>query len=304
MERSYSPAGFRPPDTRPLLSGASSSSLGGGSAHGGGSTHSGAAMNPSEVMIQFSVDEEVREREENGWEYSSYTVVTTYQGQPFTVQRRYKEFKMLHNQLRPHAPSLAPNFPLWGNLFNRFAPGVIEERKVGFQKYLTEALLALPQSAPIPHVLRTFLNLPPPDAVDNRNEQASLMVPSQLEPTDTVILAAYQLPLTVSRSSTSPSGFSVVWDDNSVLNRLALNLPTRVLWVGCVSLKVEKEEEEALAELLLEEYDCVAVFLDEELITSFYHGFCRGYLRPILHNQLVVPTEKDPYSEDEWRAYW
>ena len=65
-----------------------------------------------------------------------------------------------------------------------------------------------------------------------------------------------------------------------------------------------KEEEEALAELLLEEYDCVAVFLDEELITSFYHGFCRGYLRPILHNQLVVPTEKDPYSEDEWRAYW
>ena len=86
-------------------------------------------MNPSEVMIQFSVDEEVREREENGWEYSSYTVVTTYQGQPFTVQRRYKEFKMLHNQLRPHAPSLAPNFPLWGNLFNRFAPGVIEERK-------------------------------------------------------------------------------------------------------------------------------------------------------------------------------
>ena len=36
---------------------------------------------------------------------------------------------------------------------------------------------------------------------------------------------------------------------------------------------------------------------------QFYHGFCRGYLRPILHNQLVCPTEKDPYSEDEWRAY-
>jgi hypothetical protein len=36
---------------------------------------------------------------------------------------------------------------------------------------------------------------------------------------------------------------------------------------------------------------------------DFYHGFCRGYLRPILHNQLVLPGHEDPYSEEEWRAY-
>ena len=59
-----------------------------------------------------------------------------------------------------------------------------------------------------------------------------------------------------------------------------------------------------LAATVRQEYNCVAVFLDPGLKAKFYHGFCRGYLRPILHNQLVVPTEKDPYSEDEWRAYW
>jgi len=128
-----------------------------------------------------------------------------------------------------------------------------------------------------------------------------MMVPSNLEATDTVILVAYQLPVQISRGA--DGGFVVVWDDNSVLNRLALNLPTKVLWVGCVSLQVTKEEEDALAELLYEQYDCVVVFLEPTLQSQFYHGFCRGYLRPILHNQLCVPTDVDPYSEAEWRAY-
>ena len=82
------------------------------------------------TSLSFAVDEEVREREDNGWEFSTYRVVTTYQGQPFAVNRRYKEFKQLHAQMRVHAPSLPPDFPLWGNLLNRFAPEVIEERKL------------------------------------------------------------------------------------------------------------------------------------------------------------------------------
>jgi len=261
-----------------------------GSRAGAGGTASG---------ISFSVDEEVREREENGWEYSAYRIVTMYQGQPFAVNRRFKEFKQLHVQLRVHLPTLEANFPLWGNLLNRFAPEVIEGRKVGFQRYLTD-VLALLAGAPIPAVLRTFLQLPPPEEATEA-QQPALMVPSELEPTDTVVIIAYQLPLQITRLE--GGGFSVLWDDNAVHNRYALNLPTRVLWVGCVPIPVEKEEEEELAELLLEQYDCVVVFLDPHLQSKFYHGFCRGYLRPIFHNQLIVPAATDPFSEEEWRAY-
>ena len=39
------------------------------------------------------------------------------------------------------------------------------------------------------------------------------------------------------------------------------------------------EEQESLAKVLLEEYDCVAVFLEPELLSKFYHGFCRSSLR-------------------------
>eukprot|EP00900_Chrysochromulina_parva_P021437 jgi/Chrpa1/3927/Chrysochromulina_OHIO_Genome00015594-RA len=250
--------------------------------------------------LTFSVDSEVREREENGWEYSAYTVVTSYQGQLFSINRRYKEFVTLHSQLRAHLPELPSNFHLGGHPFNRFAPEVIEERKVGFQRYLTEVLKAL-QGAELPAVLRTFLSLPPPEGPSSGSSDPAMMVPAQLEASDTVILVSYQLPVTVSRAA--GGGFDVVWDDNAVLNKLALNLPSRVLWVGCVGINIEKHEQDALADLLLEEFNCVLVLLDEQLRRDFYQGFCRGYLRPILHNSLQLPAATDPYSEDEWRAY-
>ena len=249
--------------------------------------------------ITFTVDEEVREHESNGWEYSLYRIVTTYQGQPFAVNRRFKEFKQLHGQLRVHVPSLPREFPLWANMLNRYAPEVIEERKVGFQRYLSKVIEEL-GSAAIPAVLRRFLLLPPPEE-HSEFQTPALMVPAQLEVTDTVILVAYQLPLLVNR--VEEGGFQVTWDDNAVLNKLALNLPCKVIWVGCISLQVDKDEQDELAELLLEQYDCVVVWLEPQLQADFYHGFCRGYLRPILHNTVMLPASTDPFVDDEWRAY-
>ena len=68
-------------------------------------------------------------------------------------------------------------------------------------------------------------------------------------------------------------------------------------------MQVEKEEEEELADMLLDEYNCVVVFLDAQLLQHFYHGFCRTYLRPIFHCQSCMPQDKDPFSDVEWRAY-
>ena len=165
-----------------------------------------------DFQTTFAVDHETRECEENGWEYSAYRVVTTHHGQPYSASRRYKEFKLLHSQLRAHLPSLPADFPMWGNLLNRFAPEVIEERKVGFQRYLTDVMERL-QGAPLPAVLRSFLTLPPNEE-PSELQQPTLMVPAQLEPTDTVILVSYQLPVVVSRAA--DGGFRIEWDDNAV----------------------------------------------------------------------------------------
>uniref|UniRef100_A0A7S0Q8K7 Alpha,alpha-trehalose-phosphate synthase (UDP-forming) n=1 Tax=Coccolithus braarudii TaxID=221442 RepID=A0A7S0Q8K7_9EUKA len=62
-------------------------------------------------------------------------------------------------------------------------------------------------------------------------------------------------------------------------------------------------EQEELEELLLRDYGCIVLFLDPVLQKKYYHGFCREYLAPIMHNQMHVTQDRDPFQKDEWRAY-
>ena len=80
---------------------------------------SGLSLKPSpnssvhggDTAILFAIDEEVKEWEANGWEYSAYRIVTTYQSQMYTATRRFKEFTQLHLQLRAHLPPCRRSFP-------------------------------------------------------------------------------------------------------------------------------------------------------------------------------------------------
>lgn len=236
--------------------------------------------------------------------YTSYTVVTTYQGQQFESQRRYREFRELHDRRLREAPwcGLPRAFPLWPNPFNRLAPSVVSQRRVALARYLTDVVAAL-RGAALPPELRAFLQLPP--LVEGADVAGGGIEPFDpaacLDPSDTVILVAYQLPLKVARAEAG--GWSVEWDEESVLNREALTLGVRHMWVGCVSIPVSPADEEELSELLLEQYSCVPVFLPADLVQDFYHGFCRSYLRPIFHNSLLLPDATNPFKEEEWRAY-
>ena len=123
-----------------------------------------------------------------------------------------------------------------------------------------------------------------------------------LSKSDALIIAAYHLPLTVTRRETG--GFDVAWDDERGLNRDGLGLPMAPTYVGCIDVDVpEMFEQEQLEKLLLEQFGCVVVFLEPELKARYYHGFCRGYLAPIMHNQYHVMQDVDPFQPDEWRAY-
>ena len=118
------------------------------------------------------------------------------------------------------------------------------------------------------------------------------------------------------------------WDDDRGLNRDGMNLPTQCIYIGCIDMEVTDEAEargsspgrrdrpaslndgpprpsqqESIERLLLENYSCVVLFLEPELKAAYYHGFCRGYLTPILHNQMHQHRGVDPFQEGEWRAY-
>ena len=49
---------------------------------------------------------------------------------------------------------------------------------------------------------------------------------------------------------------------------------------------VPMAEQDALEKLLFEQYNAIVIFLDPDLKSKYYHGFCRLYLAPIMHNQM------------------
>ena len=118
---------------------------------------------------------------------------------------------------------------------------------------------------------------------------------------DRVIIVAYHLPLRVDRAS---SGNSIEWDDERGIDKHGMGLPMNVTYVGCIELDVpDIAEQEALEKLLFEQYNCIVIFLENKLRDKFYHRFCRLYLAPVMHNQMHVMEDVDPFQPDEWRAY-
>jgi len=125
---------------------------------------------------------------------------------------------------------------------------------------------------------------------------------TELTGSDTVIIVAYHLPIIITRT---PDGdHKVEWDEERGLNRTGMNLPVQCVYIGCIDMEVTDEaEQEAIEALLLEQFSCVVLFLEPELKAAYYHGFCRGYLTPIMHNQMHVHRGTDPFQQGEWRAY-
>jgi len=227
-----------------------------------GSTPHASGTQGSSGALQFSIDQTSALHDESGRPYTSYTITTTYQGTTYASERRFSEFRALHDQLREAVPGLPHNFPLWPNVLNRFAGDVVSYRKVALVQYLRDGIAALHGAVLTPE-LRAFLQLPP--AEDPGGPAEPMMQVTPLDAADTVILVAYQLPLKIMRAEGDAGGWRVEWDEESVLNREALTLGVRHMWVGCVSISVTKEEEDELSELLLEQYSCVPVFLEPQV---------------------------------------
>ena len=120
---------------------------------------------------------------------------------------------------------------------------------------------------------------------------------------DSVIIVAHHLPLRVERAPDG-NGFSIGWDDERGLDKNGMKLPTETMYIGCIELDVpDLDEQEALEKLLLEQWGCIVVFLPPDMRQRYYHGFCRGYLSPIMHNQMHITASEDPFNPEDWRAY-
>ena len=119
---------------------------------------------------------------------------------------------------------------------------------------------------------------------------------------DHVIIVAYHLPLRVERAS--GGGYTIEWDDERGIDKSGMALEAKCTYIGCIELEVpDMAEQDALEKLLFEQYNAIVIFLDPDLKSKYYHGFCRLYLAPIMHMQMHVHEDSDPFVQEEWTAY-
>lgn len=70
-------------------------------------------------------------------------------------------------------------------------------------------------------------------------------------------------------------------------------------WPGIANDKLTIDEKNDINKKMVEEYRCLPVFLYEEEINQYYHGFCNKTIWPLFH----YFQEKTEYDFENWEAY-
>ncbi|KAL9861707.1 putative alpha,alpha-trehalose-phosphate synthase [UDP-forming] 8 [Arabidopsis thaliana] len=119
------------------------------------------------------------------------------------------------------------------------------------------------------------------------------------------IIVANMLPLQSKRDAETGK-WCFNWDEDSLQLQLrdGFSSETEFLYVGSLNVNIETNEQEEVSQKLLEEFNCVATFLSQELQEMFYLGFCKHQLWPLFHYMLpMFPDHGDRFDRRLWQAY-
>ncbi|XP_021813157.1 probable alpha,alpha-trehalose-phosphate synthase [UDP-forming] 7 [Prunus avium] len=139
---------------------------------------------------------------------------------------------------------------------------------------------------------------------DDQANSVSSDVPSSIMQ-DRIIIVANQLPVKAKRRPDN-KGWSFSWDEDSLLLQLKDGLPEEmeVLYVGSLNVEVDSNEQDDVSQLLLDRFKCVPAFLPPDILSKFYHGFCKQHLWPLFHYMLPFSANHGGrFDRSLWEAY-
>ncbi|KAG8366175.1 hypothetical protein BUALT_Bualt17G0049300 [Buddleja alternifolia] len=119
------------------------------------------------------------------------------------------------------------------------------------------------------------------------------------------IIVANMLPLQAQKDNgTGKWRFS--FDEDSPLLQLkdGFSPEAEVIYVGSLKIEIEANEQEEIAQRLLDDFKCVPTFLPHDIQKKFYYGFCKQQLWPLFHYMLpMCPDHGDRFDRQLWQAY-
>ncbi|CAH8257699.1 unnamed protein product [Arabidopsis lyrata] len=163
-------------------------------------------------------------------------------------------------------------------------------------------LLDFPQT---PRTLPRFMTVPGIITDVDGGDITSEVTSSSGGSRERKIIVANMLPLQ-SKRDTETGKWCFHWDEDSLQLQLrdGFSSETEFLYVGSLNVDIETSEQEEVSQRLLEEFNCVATFLSQELQEMFYLGFCKHQLWPLFHYMLpMFPDHGDRFDRRLWQAY-
>lgn len=122
----------------------------------------------------------------------------------------------------------------------------------------------------------------------HKEEAANRRRISEFHESQRLFLTCYHLPVSVRRTSPgSTHSFEVSWTDSLIApTGESISEQVATYWVGTVHVPGEKLSPNEIAELTAQllQLNCHPIFLDDDLATACYHGYCKQVLWPTFHN--------------------
>ncbi|KAK6160163.1 hypothetical protein DH2020_003544 [Rehmannia glutinosa] len=119
------------------------------------------------------------------------------------------------------------------------------------------------------------------------------------------IIVANMLPLQAQKDyGTGKWRFTL--DEDSLLLQMkdGFSPEAEVIYVGSLKVEIEANEQEEIAQRLLDDFKCVPTFLPPDIQKKFYYGFCKQQLWPLFHYMLPMCSDHgDRFDRQLWQAY-
>eukprot|EP00002_Diphylleia_rotans_P016525 TRINITY_DN3217_c0_g1_i3.p1 TRINITY_DN3217_c0_g1~~TRINITY_DN3217_c0_g1_i3.p1 ORF type:complete len:930 (-),score=208.84 TRINITY_DN3217_c0_g1_i3:490-3279(-) len=144
------------------------------------------------------------------------------------------------------------------------------------------------------------------DGSSGANEKRPSIIDGERD--GSVIISMYRLPIRARRNpDTKALEFS--WDNDALYFtcsglRAGLQGRVKVKWVGIIDdIIIPVEEQEQAAQILSEKFNCIPVWVGEDLRRIHYVGFCKEILWPLFHHVVELKEKTTPFDADMWKGY-
>ncbi|KIM33365.1 glycosyltransferase family 20 protein [Serendipita vermifera MAFF 305830] len=113
-----------------------------------------------------------------------------------------------------------------------------------------------------------------------------------------LVVVSNRLPVTISKDAKGEYHFKM--SSGGLVSALSgLKRSIQFTWIGWTGFYIPREDRAIVDKRLMEEYSCLAVYLDDDVADKHYNGFSNSILWPLFHYH---PGEMN-FDESHWLAY-